>query len=965
MKQLFRLFVILFSTGILTVSCQQAPSLSMKGPKSFNFSKDGGSQSFTFSTNRDWSVRSSESWCKVSPSSGAADEGSIMVTVIVEKNTSYDPRTCTLTVMAEDLTEMVSIAQDSGIGLIISPKSFNLTNAAQNIEIEVQKNVKYSIAIDENCADWIKVGNTKALSTQKVTFIIAANETYDDREGKVTFKQDDGDLAQTVIIRQSQTNGLFITTPEYDLSNEAHTLTVEVKANVEFEVTSQADWIKYESTSTKSLSPSQIKLQVDANETYDNREGKVIVKQKGGAAEGIITIRQDEQYGLFISQENISISKDAQTVEVQVKYNVDFDVIVPYEAMTSMISTVEYEDVAETKALSTRVYRINVLENTLFENQVASITFKQKDGPLSGTVTITQETEKGVFINQLQNHYDINPSGDTFRVNVYKNVSVNVEIDCSWITQVETKTISEEILTFSVAKNTFEEDREGRIILSAEGVSSKIEITITQYGGGYFKGDVLIENDSDLAAFNSRSVRVIDGNLTIKNMGELSAIAINNLLQKVTGTIRIEGDTAQISGFENLSYVHSIRLDNCNAFSVFKNLSELPGSFSYVAQETHITDFSGMEWLTRLGGGLTISTPDMKKGLDSIESFKGFDNLEIIEGDLFICGSFGNLQSFTGFNRLKTIGSGFRIHSYSKECFPKITNFKGFDSLEEIDGAFGISFYMPSLISFHGLESLKRISGDFSISRRAGTNGTPNLHSFEGLENLEEIGGTFYPPLSVYNVSNLKSLRVLGGIVSTENPNIDYSSFVGFPLRRIGRFGVEIYTDVMEDLSFMRNIEVIEGDFRISGANINNYTGISSLREVGGTLRLGNSCEGFSALTTVGSLSIGNVSSLKGLEGLEVIRESLTLFDSYVESLDDLESLRSLGEDFHYHQWPKVLIIYRNSALIKYSALQRALRSYVEKKCIRKDDVNAVVYIEDNKYNPTGTQILNGEGDLK
>lgn len=385
MKRLSPLVSILLGAILFIPSCQKVPFITMTGPRSYSFSREGGSQTIAFSCNRDWSVSSSESWVRVSPSSGSASDGDITITLTVSPNSTYDPRTATLTVKVEELMETITVTQETGLGLIVSPTTFNLTNAEQTIEVEVQKNVNYIVNIDDACKDWIKNAGTKALSSEKVIFNISANTSYDDREGKITFLQTDGTLSQTVTVRQSQTNGLFITTPEYNLSNEAHTLSVEVKANVEFEVTSQAEWIKF--VETKALTPSTITLNIEANESYDNRTGSVLVKQKNGELTGTITINQKQTDYLSVTPTSFEVSNESQTVTIDVKDNIAYSVVIP-DAAKEWISVTSN---TQTKALVDDKVVLSITQNTTYDDRKASITIKQVDGSLSGTVKISQE----------------------------------------------------------------------------------------------------------------------------------------------------------------------------------------------------------------------------------------------------------------------------------------------------------------------------------------------------------------------------------------------------------------------------------------------------------------------------------------------------------------------------------------------------------------------------------------------
>lgn len=425
MKKAIYFIGLAFALLLAAASCQKAPFLTFNGQKSFTFKDTGGSETITFSCNRAWTAKSSESWLTVSPAQGDANEEGVRVTVTCAANTTYDPRNATVTIMSEGLSETISVSQDTNYGLMSDPTTFNLTNAAQTIEVEVKANVEYTITIDDACKDWISQAGTKALTSTKLSFNIAANESYDDREGKITISQ--ASIAssvqpQVIIVKQSQTNGLFITTPEYALSNESHDLTIEVKANIDYEVTSEADWIKYEASSTKALSATTFTLKVDKNETYDQRVGTV--KVKGGGLEGVITITQAENLGLFVSPTEVQISKDAQEVEVEVQANVEYDIIVPEESK-GMITTIKTEG-GETKALVAKKVRFGISENQEYEEREASVTFKQKDGPICETFRIVQDQLDGLFFEK--DKYEVDAMGGDFYVVVNSSIDYSYSI---------------------------------------------------------------------------------------------------------------------------------------------------------------------------------------------------------------------------------------------------------------------------------------------------------------------------------------------------------------------------------------------------------------------------------------------------------------------------------------------------------------------------------------------------------
>lgn len=466
-----RLVALVFAIVCLA-ACQKAPFLTMTGSRSYSFTRDGGSQTFAFSCNRDWRVSSSESWIRISPSSGSASDGDISVTVTCAPNTTYDPRTATITVTVEELTETISISQATGLGLIVSPTSYDLTNAEQTIEVEVQQNVNYTIEIDDACKDWIKKGGTKALSTDNVTFNISANTSYDNREGRITFKQTDGDLVQTVTVRQSQTNGLFITTPDYNLSNETHTLSVEVKANVEFEVASQADWIKY--VETKALTPSTIVLSIDANKSYDNRKGTVLVKQKNGDLTGVITISQRQTDYLSVEPRSFEVSNEGQSISIEVKDNIRYRVVIPDDAK----GWISVQSNTQTKALTDDKVVLSIAKNLSYDPRRAFVTIKQTDGPLAETVEIKQAQGDGLFVTTPE--YNLSNEAHTLSVELKANVEFEVVSEVSWIDYVETKALSTSTVMLSISANEDYDSRTGKVKIKQKNGSLEGIVTIKQ-----------------------------------------------------------------------------------------------------------------------------------------------------------------------------------------------------------------------------------------------------------------------------------------------------------------------------------------------------------------------------------------------------------------------------------------------------------------------------------------------------
>ena len=289
MKRFVSHFFTVLGFMLMVTSCQKAPFVTLNTPKSFSFTRDGGTQNISFTCNRDWSVSSSESWIQVSPSSGTASDGEVTVKITCAANTTYDPRSATITVKVEELTEAISISQDTGIGLLVSPTVFNLSEWPQDIEVDVQANIEYTIEIDESSQGWIEIKETKALASSKQVFHIDWNFATENRQGKVFFCRKDGDKAE-IVINQKQWDVLYTSNTNYVVSHDNQEIVIESIANVEFDVSSDASWVHY--INTKSAAEKYTTLSIDTNESHEKRTCLVSFRQVNGNLSFDVSITQ-------------------------------------------------------------------------------------------------------------------------------------------------------------------------------------------------------------------------------------------------------------------------------------------------------------------------------------------------------------------------------------------------------------------------------------------------------------------------------------------------------------------------------------------------------------------------------------------------------------------------------------------------------------------------------------------------
>ena len=635
-----RFVLFLLVSPFLLLSCEKETVLTLD-QAAISFTDAGGSQDVSLTANKPWTVSSNQSWCKVSPS-GGEEVASSRVTITCDANTSYDERSCTVTFTCAELTKTVSVTQATNNGLLVSQTSYELTKAAQQLNIEVRANVKFSVDVDASCKDWITYNTTKGLTANTVVLDIAENKSYDSREGKVTIKQNGGNLSSTITIKQSQLDGLFISTPEYNLSNEKHTLTVEVSTNVEFDVTSEADWVKY--VQTKGLNSKQIILEVAENDTYDQRETMVNVKQKNGDIRGTIIIKQDEKYGILVTQSEYNLSNEAQTIEVEVKYNVDFDVIMPSECKTWIKQV-------STKSLDSKTYSLSISQNKTYDNREGSITFKQKNGDISTTVAVKQAQTD--YLEVVKNEYIVDIEGETISIDIQSNVDYSVALNegaQSWLSIVETKGISKNQVLIAVASGDDNTDRKGMVIISYGNLKRTVMIhqysyaanTIIQFADEKIKAKLVeafdTNKDGEISIKEARAVKTIEG-----VFGSIKTYKSFDEFQFFTGVSTIPASLFEDWRIASIVIPESVETIEGGAFLNCSNLVSIIIPDGVVRLSSF---YDGRKYVGCFEGCSGLSTIDLPESVKEISSntFKNCENLVSVklptELDVFGSGVF-------------------------------------------------------------------------------------------------------------------------------------------------------------------------------------------------------------------------------------------------------------------------------------------------------------------------------------
>lgn len=212
-------------------------------------------------------------------------------------------------------------------------------------------------------------------------------------------------------------------------------------------------------------------------------------------------------------------------------------------------------------------------------------------------------------------------------------------------------------------------------------------------------------------------------------------------------------DINDITGFENLLKIDGflgVFYTNLISLNGLNNLNEL-GSLNIVANN-QLTNINELINLTELSNGQLQIAWNY-----SLQSLQGLNNIQSINGRLYLGNDNNSLTSLAGLNNLTHIGGGVFING------THLTSLDGLNNLTSVDEWMTI-YHNNQLASIEALQNLVFVGGRIAI----GVN--PQLTSLNGLQNVdpESFGGE-ENGLSIKDNDNLSTCNL---------PNIcEYLSF--------------------------------------------------------------------------------------------------------------------------------------------------------------------------------------------
>lgn len=431
------------------------------GNLSVLFPSVSGSMSVDVTATGEWTAGfvndRAKDWCSLSSFEGS--KGTVTITVSVKENTDVDDRSATINFVCGDVRRSIVVTQKQKDALLVSGNRFDIAQAGGKIALEVKANVQFDYAVSENAKSWIKAVDTKGMTSSTLNFEVMANETIDKREGEIVVS---GSAAREVVkvYQEGDKPTLVLGKNRYELSSDEQVISVDVRHNVDvtMEIPSNCSWVT--ETVTKSMSTSTFLLKISENEEFKSRSCRILFRSEGwGLTEEVVLEQAAATPQLYIGQSEYEFGSDGGELSIDVTGNIDVTVSVPDSC--SWIKAVE------TKGLITTTYDFVIEKNELFDSRSGVIEFQNTSRDITERVVVRQFQKDAIILSDK--YMEIPPEGGQAEIRISHNVDYDISILDPWIRQIETKSMTTDVVMFDIEANPDPGSREGRVLFTGTG----------------------------------------------------------------------------------------------------------------------------------------------------------------------------------------------------------------------------------------------------------------------------------------------------------------------------------------------------------------------------------------------------------------------------------------------------------------------------------------------------------------
>lgn len=364
-----------------------------------------------------------------------------------------------------------SIVISSNDKLVLEQKSCSA-------EIIFTSSGEWSARIDPNAATWCNIDKLQGLAGENTIIVsVSENTSYDERNASITLLS--GKVKQFITITQKQKDALIVSSNKVELNAEGGKFSIEAQSNIgiSYEIDENVkSWLHADVS--RGLATSTLAFTADANESLERREGNIYINGDNGQTETVTVYQAGEEPSILLSQKEYTVSSDGATIQVELKSNTSYKVLMPEVSWITEFST---------RKLHSYTHYFKVSKNENYQDRMVEIYFVNEENGLQEKINVTQVQKDTIVI--AEDEYTMNATGGILEFTVNANVDFKIDIDADWIRQiVKARGLTAHTLIFEVSENISVELRKAKIELKSDDCNQLI--TVVQQGNNLTDGNI-------------------------------------------------------------------------------------------------------------------------------------------------------------------------------------------------------------------------------------------------------------------------------------------------------------------------------------------------------------------------------------------------------------------------------------------------------------------------------------------
>lgn len=452
----------------ILVSQKYAEALTVTASRN-DFTAEAGTLTITVNANIDFTYQigaDCADWISEASTKGLS---TTTLNFAIAENKRTSARSGAITISSAKGTETIRVNQEALVpSIVVSKTQIPIGYAGGEFSVDVTSNMDAKVTVN---VPWIHETSTKATSTNTFSFSVDPNPEYDPRKGTITFSVEG--VTQDVIVEQQTETALVITMSEYVADCAGEYFGVVVSSNQAVSTSVSVPWLSV--ATTKGLTDTEMIVGVAANTSLSERTGTITFTSQDGSKSQVLTVKQNgEAPKLWTSQETLSFYVNGGEQDALILGNVDFNTeVIGNEDGWFRISI---SDAADSRAPFCKRVRVSADYNSNNLYRKCQIKYSNEATGLSGIIEIDQEFLSGV-IAVASGSVIPKEGGDLLVVlTACEGALKSIKLP-SWISQVQTKSVSVDTLYLKAEPTPFKYQRSSMIeIESTRGSGARFEV---------------------------------------------------------------------------------------------------------------------------------------------------------------------------------------------------------------------------------------------------------------------------------------------------------------------------------------------------------------------------------------------------------------------------------------------------------------------------------------------------------